>query len=222
MKMLLTGILALTTSAAFAQSLTVDQLASLMTNNKSSLESVNPGMTKKVVATGVFSPEENVTCDYTQTSIQSVLKIEGDKIIVLSQEEFVPGKHLGCAGLERTTQTMIFFEDKPSLAQDLEDLKASNAKSIVKNGDIVSMVVSGTITDENGAETTSDVAIQYNITKSSFRNMVSTEAAGYKAVTTDMADIDVNSVDLKKVLFCPDSEAAAEECMEGDFSDILF
>jgi hypothetical protein len=222
MKMLLIGILALSASATYAQSLTKAQFASLLTERKATLEAVNAGMSKKVVTTGVFAPEEDVICDYTQVSTQSVLRIEGDKIIVLSEEEFFPGKGLGCQGVEKSLEKVVFFEAKPSLTDELADLEASDVQSITKNGDIVTMVVNGTITDEDGTEETQAVTVKYDLTKSSFKNVLSTETKDLKSVTTEAADKDLTQVDLKKVTFCPASDSPEEECMEGDFSDILF
>lgn len=222
MKMLLTGILALSASATYAQSLTKDQLASLLTERKATLEAVNAGMSKKVVTTGVFSPGENVTCDYTQVAVQSVLKIEGDKIIVLSEEEFYPGNGLGCQGVEKSTQKVLFFDDKPSLADDLADLQASDVQSISRAGDVVTMVVNGTVTEEDGTEGTQSVTVKYDLTKPSFKNVLSTETKDLKSVTSEVGEKDLKTVDLKNVTFCPAADSPEEDCTQGDYSDILF
>jgi len=61
---------------------------------------------------------------------------------------------------------------------------------------------------------------KYDLTKSSFKNIVSYQDKYSTATTSDIGDIDVNSFDLTKVLFC--DSADSDECVEGDFSDILF
>jgi hypothetical protein len=59
-----------------------------------------------------------------------------------------------------------------------------------------------------------------DLTKSFFKNTLYLEANGQKTVGEDHADINVNSIDLSKVLFCESRDS--DNCSEGDYSDILY
>lgn len=211
MKVLLVFSLLVSTTS-FAQSLDVNGLKSLMTQRKATLEKIHQGMTKKITTNSKI-PTELGPCDMTETAIQTVLKIEGDKIIVHSKEKYVPAATAACAGFESEEVGVLFYEDKPSLAIDLEDLdaSASNIKSISKAGDIVTLNLS--VESEN-------VIVKYDFSKPSFKNTLLIQDSTSKVVGEDMADINVNSIDLTKVLFC--DSADSDDCAEGDFSDILF
>lgn len=210
MKSLLT-ISLLMSSLCFADAFDKNSFKSLLTQKKATLESVNVGMSKKLVTTAKFSTDVG-DCEYTLTALQTVMRIEGDKIIVLSQDEFVPANSKACEEAEAVgyKESMLFFESKPSLANDLADLEASVVTAISSNGNIVTMSVEG------------DVTVKYDLTKSSFKNLISTEGKDYKITSTDMKDLDVNSVDLSNILFCENNDGDNEDCSQGNYSDILF
>lgn len=211
MKILLVSSLLIST-ASFAQTLDVNGLKALMTQRKATLERIYQGMTKKLVTTTEI-PTELGPCELNETAIQSVLKIEGDKIIVHSKEKYSPASTPACAGFESQEVSVLFYEDKPSLELDLQDLEASRAgvKSISRSGEIVTM---------NLVAEGESVTVKYDLSKPSFKNTILVQDSNSKILSEDMADINVNTLDLTKVLFC--ASADSDECSEGDFSDILF
>lgn len=208
-------------SMSFAQNLDVKALKTLLTQRQMTLEKVNQGMSKKL-ATLTKIPTEIGFCELRETAIQTVLKIEGDKIIVHSKESYVPAATPACAGFETSEVSVLFYEDKPSLASDLADLDASAAdiRSIAKAGEIVSMNLSTVVTEEDGTSRTESVSVKYDLTKPSFKNLIFTQDSTSTTTGEDMADIDVYSINLQKVLFCDSNDS--DSCVEGDFSDILF
>ncbi len=224
MKVLLAGILALGTFSAFAQNLTKAQIATLLQSKTTILEAVNPGMSKVVVTTSSVTLEDGAKCEFRQTAVESILKIEGEKMIVLSQQTFQPRMSEACtlAGIEAFEESVLFYEAKPSVAQDIQDLNESDMKSAAKMGEILTMSVNGTITNEDGTSTTQLLTIKYDLTRSSFKNMIFNQSSEFKIETTDMADIDVATVDLTDVVFCENNDGVTEDCVRGDFSDILF
>ncbi len=211
MKVLLVSSLLISTTS-FAQSLDVNQLQSLMTQRKATLEKVHQGMSKKIVTTSKI-PTELGPCDMTETAIQTVLKVEGDKMIIHSKENYAPASTPACADFETQDANVLFYEDRPTLAMDLEDLRSSatNIKTISKAGEIVTMNLS-----VEGEE----VTVKYDFSKPSFKNTLLIQDSKSKMIGEDMADINVNTIDLTDVLFC--EAADSDECAEGDFSDILF
>jgi hypothetical protein len=224
MKTLLFTFLFLSTGA-FAQSLTVTTLKSLLTSKKAILEKVNVGMTKSTVTRSSI-PVEGVDCNFTQTQVQSVIKIEGAKMIVLSKETFTPESSVACtnSGYTPYSEDVLFYQDTPVLTNDLADLDAvaADVKAITRAGEQVTMVMSTAITTETGSTVNDLVTMKYDLTKPSFKNLISISGTGYSISTTDQVDIDVSMVDLKDVLFCETSVSDKNECMRGDFSDILF
>lgn len=224
MKFLIAGILSLAADSVSAQSLTKAQLTSLLQSKKAQLEFVNAGMSKATVTTASVTLEMGVKCEYNLTAIQSVLKIEGDKMVVLSQEAFRPVLTQACreAGFEAFDETVVFYEAKPSLAQDLEDLNASDVRSITRAGELVTLSVNGTITNEDGSTSSELLLVKYDLTKPSFKNMVLSQSPSFKIETLDRPDIDVNAVDLRDVVFCENNDGDNSDCVRGDFSDILF
>ena len=211
MKVLLVFSL-LISATSFAQSLDVKALKSLMTQKQATLEKIHQGMSKKLTSTSQV-PTEKGPCELTETSIQTILKIEGDKIIIHSKEKYSPASTPACVGIEAQEVAVLFYEDKPTLKSDLEDLdaSASQVKSITKAGDIVTMTLSAE--GEN-------VTVKYDFSKPSFKNTLLIQDSKSKVVGEDMIDIDVTTIDLTSVLFC--ESADSDECSEGDFSDILF
>jgi hypothetical protein len=220
MKVMLLATLFITTGS-FAQSLDVNALKSLLTQKKAVLEKVNPGMSKKLT-TVTKIPTELGPCELTETSVQTVLKIEGDKMIVHSKETYSPASTTACAGFESQTLGVIFYEEKPALAKDLEDLdeSASQIKSIMKSGEIVTLNLSAPVTNEDGTTKLEAVTVKYDLTKSSFKNTLLIQDSTSTVTGTDLSDIDVYSIDLRKVLFC--ESADSDKCSEGDWSDVLF
>lgn len=213
MKVLLVSSL-LFASTGFAQTLDVQGLKNLFTQRQAVLEKINQGMSKKLTTITRY-PTELGPCDMTETAVQTVLKIEGAKIIVHSQEKYVPAATPACAGFETQEVSVLFYEDKPSLALDLADLSetAAQIKSIQKIGDIVHMSI-------NGASAAEVVTVKYDLTKPSFKNTIFIQSPDSITNGEDMADIDVYTLNLKNVLFCESAES--DQCAEGDFSDILF
>jgi hypothetical protein len=224
MKAMLIGILALGTSSAFAQNLTKDQFAKLLHSKKAQLEAVNVGMSKSTVTTSSVTLDDGTKCDYTQTALQSILRIDGDKMIILSKESFQPVANDVCtaAGIQAFQENVLFYEDKPSVDEDIKDLNESDVKSIVKAGDQVTMMVNGTLTNDDGTTTIELVTVKYDLTKSSFKNLILNQTPSVKVETTDAIDLDLTTVDLHDVVFCENNDADNSDCVRGDFSDILF
>lgn len=221
MKALLISSL-LIASSGFAQTnLDINGLKTLWTQRKAVLEKINPGMTKKMTSITRI-PTELGPCDMTETAVQTVLKIEGTKMIVHSKESYVPSMTPACAGFETQNIGVLFYEEKPSLDLDLADLNetASQIKSIQKIGDIIHMVLNAPVTREDGSSSTEMVTVKYDLTKPSFKNTIFVQSPSSIMNGEDMADIDVYSIDLKNVLFCESAES--DQCSQGDWSDILF
>lgn len=211
MKFLLISSLFLTTTA-FAQTLDINGFKKILTERQTNLERINQGMSKKLVSLTKI-PTELGFCEFTETAIQTILKIEAGKIIVHSKESYIPGQTPSCAGFESQEVSVLFYEDKPTLAADLADLDASaeTITSIVKAGEIVTL----NLTVEN-----KPIVVKYDLTKPTFKNVIFSQAGNQTTNGSDMSDVDVNTIDLKKVLFCDSSDS--DSCVEGDFSDILF
>lgn len=207
MKALLISSL-LISSTSFAQALDVPALKKLMTQKKAVIEKINPGMSKKL-STITRIPTELGPCELTEELVQTVLKIEGEKIIVHSKEKYSPASTPACAGFESSEVGVVFFDGLPSLDKELEDLDASakDITSISRAGDVVTMKI----------ET---ATLVYDFNKPAFKNLISIKDTAFSTTSTDISDIDVNSISLKKVLFC--ESADSQNCIEGDFSDILF
>jgi hypothetical protein len=212
MKALIITSLLLATTTTFAQSIDLKGVKTLMTQRQALLEKVYQGMAKQIVTSTKY-PTEVGPCVVSETSIQTVLKVEGDKIIVHSKEKYVPAATAACAGFQPQEISVIFYEDKPSLALDFADLDeaASTITGLVKNGEIVTMLIKA----EN--ET---VTVKYDFSKPSFKNLIYTQDSNQTVTGTDIADVNVNSIDLTHVLFCESSQS--QNCSEGDYSDILF
>jgi hypothetical protein len=205
-------------STAFAQSIDFDAFTSLLTQKKSSLEKISAGMSKKIVTSSKV-PTELGFCEISETAVQTVLKIENNKIIVHSKEKYVPGSTPSCAGFETQEVSVIFFEDKPTLAKDIEELEeiSSDITSINRAGNIITLELD---TVPQGATSPEKVTVKYDISKPSFKSMVSTQGLKQTIKVEEMADVNVNTISLKKVLFC--DSVNSSQCAEGDYSDILF
>lgn len=207
----------LLSSTAFAQTLSVDGFKNLLSERKATIENVAAGMTKKVITKSVVETDSG-SCKFMQAEEQTILKIEGSKMIVHSKESFAPAVSKECsdAGFEAYQETVIFYEDLPQLSDILKGVDESKdeIKSISRAGNIITM----TSSDEEIGLITSKL----DLTKSSFKNVISMEAQDFSMQTQDLANVDVNSIDLTKVLFCENVDGEFQNCVEGDFSDILF
>lgn len=221
MKTFILGSLLLVSTTSFAQSLDVNALKNLFSSRQATLERVNAGMTKKIITTA-----KEGECGFMNTSTQSVIKIEGAKVIILSKEKFQPQNTEACrtAGYVSSSEnSVLYYEEKPSLQNDLKDLdaSASSIKAINKAGEIVTLNLA-VESDNDGVRSTENITVKYDLTKPSFKNMISSQSINYKTVIEDMADIDLTKVDLKNVSFCENNDGEISECVEGDYSDILF
>jgi len=208
----------LLSSTAFAQNLDVNGLKSLMTTRKVTLEAVNAGMSKKMTTTGTVKDENGQPCAYKLVSTQSILKIDGAKMLVLARERFSPANTPACRAAGYTASTddsMLYYETTPTLATELADLdsSASSIRSISRAGELVTITVSA---DQDL------LTLTYDMTKSAFKNMIETRSSVHKVVTENMADIDPKSADLKEVFFCDNNDGDNSECTLGDWSDILW
>lgn len=212
MKFFISFYLFMMATSAFAQSLDLESFKNILRERKLSLEKVSPGMSKKISLINKI-PTELGFCELNETSIQTVLKIEGEKMIIFSKEKYVPASTPSCAGFKEEEVSVLFYELKPSLASDISalDETAPQIISINKSQDIVSLLLQ--VSKEA-------VTIKYDLTKPSFKNLIFTQDSNQTINVDDMADIDVYSLDLKKVIFCESNES--DNCVEGDFSDILF
>ncbi len=212
-------------SASFAQSLTLTSLKSFMGQKQTVIERVNVGMTKQLVTTGKIAVDAAV-CNYTTTTDQSVLKIEGDKIIIHSKEKFSPDASTACTTAQYTPyeESIIFYSDKPSLTLDVLDLDAiaADVQTISRVGDLVTMVIKSTFEEDDGTQTQDLVTYKYDFTKSSFKNLVQTQGSDFQTLSIDKTDINVNLVNLSNILFCDNNDGDNSECSQGDFTDILY
>lgn len=219
MKILLIGSLLFST-AGFAQSLDINGYKQLLTARKATLETVKQGMTKKVITTSQVSLPEGI-CSYSLTSVQTVMKVESDRIIVHTADSFLPVASAACTAANYLPfqENILFYDLKPNLDAELASLDESEPtiKSIVKEKEIVTMSID--IVEEDFNE---KFTVKYDLTKSGFKNLILTQGLDYKIVTEDTADADVNKIDLKNVLFCDNNDGDNTECAQGDFSDILF
>lgn len=224
MKLVLAGILALGTGSVFAQSLTKAQLVTLMQSKKAVLETVSVGMSKSLVTASSVTLEDGTKCDYTQSSIQSILKVDGDKLIIYSKESFQPVVTEACTagGMQAFQENVVFFEPKPTVTQDIADLNASDVQGITKAGDLITMTVKGSMTNEDGTTASELMTVKYDLSKSSFKNMILSQSPSFKIETTDLANVDVNAIDLTDVVFCENNDGDNSDCARGDYSDILF
>lgn len=208
--LLLTSLLF--SATAFSQTLDVNALKNLMTQKKELLESVHQGMRKQILTSSKI-PTELGPCEIKEEVVQTVLKLEGDKMIIFSRELYTPASTPACAGFEFQAVSVLFYEDKPTLAQDLKDLDevAQSITSIQKSADLVTV---------NLKVEGQPVTVKYDFSKPSFKNTLFFQDSESKIETLDMSDIDVRDLDLKDVLFC--ESADSDDCSQGDFSDILY
>lgn len=202
----------------FAQTLSLPSLKNLFTEKQSSLEAVHAGMSKKLVTASTVETETG-ECSYTQTSIQTVLKVEGTNLVVHAEESFSPEASEACkeAGFEAYQENLVFFEEKPTLTSELAefDAAAQDIRTISRNGQLVSVVM-------KDYESEGDITLTYDLSQSGFRNMVSTTGPDFTIKGQNLSDKDVMTIDLTNVLFCESNDGDNSDCVEGDYSDILF
>jgi hypothetical protein len=206
-------------SSTFAQAIELSDIESLMTSQQTVLENVSVGMTKNIVSTGTIDVN-GADCKFTQTQLQSIMRIDGAKMIVFSQESFVPESSTACTAGEFKAykENVLFNENKPTLSASVSALNALDIVSIAQSGNLVSILIN----DKIGENKSEQVTLKYDLSKSTFRNELSTSGSNYEVTTSDSANIDVNAVDLSDVLFCASKESNKNDCMRGNFSDILF
>lgn len=214
MKALFVSVLMMSSSLSFAQAISVDAVKSLIQERQVQLELVSAGMSKKVTTIGSFITEAGTECGYKQVAVQTVLKIEAEKMFVYSQETYSPANTAACrdSGTRPYAQKILSHEALPKIADDLAalDAQAAGITSIERSGDVVTIKLN----------VNSDlVTVSYDYSKSSFRNLVLNQGTGYSTTTADAQDVSPQSIDLSNVLFCVDDES---ECVPGNYSDILF
>lgn len=222
MKVLIFFLFAFSCPILSAQSLSLDGFMGVLAQKKADLEVLRPGMAKQLTTVSSFESEDGSICNYVQTSTQTVLKIEGDKMIVLSDETFKPGPEAGCVGSEEFTEKVLFFEDVPTLVGLESDLRETQVQSIMVNGNIANLNVMATGTDEEGNPASENLKLLYNIGMPLFKIVSRIEGELYTTTMSDLPDANLMAVDLTNVLFCPSADAQDEECAEGNFSDILY
>jgi hypothetical protein len=218
MKFLIIATLLLTTKS-FAQNFDLEAIKRLMTQRQSVLEKVYPGMSKKIIKISNI-PTELGFCELKETSVQTVLKIDGEKIIIYSKEGYTPAPTPQCAGFESQSVEVVFFEERPSLTNEISDLNemAPFLTSISRSGEIINLSLKVPVTTDNERTSTESVSVKYDLSKPFFKNTVLLEGPGSSMTGLDEADLDIYSLDLKKVLFCE----SPTYCSWGDWSDILF
>ncbi len=210
---------------AYGQVLDVSSLKTLFTQRRATLENVQAGMARRVL-TKSYSIVEGQKCNYTVTSEETLLKIDGPKAYVFARESFAPEASPACrAGqLAAYEDKIVYLVEKPSLAGVLADLDASAADvtAIRRDGDLVKLNL--TISDvlEDGETLTDNLTVTYDLSKTAFSNLVLTEATDYSISSSDLPAVDLKTIDLRKVFFCPNNDGDTSDCTEGDYSDILY
>jgi hypothetical protein len=203
-------------STVSAQSLTLDALKKMMTEKKETIEKLNPGMRKSLTTKSKIEFEEGV-CEFILVSEQTVVKIENLKMIVLAQESFKPSASEVCesAGYVAYEDSILFYEDVPTLEQDLADLDSSSnsVKNITRAGTLVTMNL------ETEGES---VQFKFDLSKPSFKNLVLLKGEDFETKGQDLSDLDLSTLDLSDVFFCEKKDEEFENCIQGDFSDVLF
>lgn len=215
----------LLTSPVFAQSVNLATFKSLLTERGAKLEQIKAGMSKEMITTGTIATNAGA-CNYRETARQSILKIEGDKLIVLSRERFQPAATEACAkaGYKSVSENILFYQMKPTLLNFLADLDLSAAaiKNLARQGELVVMSMNIEGVDAQGQPQNEELVIKYDLSKSAFRNVIQQQGRDFTTTTQDTADIDPKSADLTNVLFCADNSGDTTECVQGNFSDILY
>lgn len=227
MKMFITLGFVFLSSAVSAQTASnVAELKSLLLKNKTRLENIQTGTTKQVVSTMSSS-----NCTYRITSTDILLKIEDKKAIIYSKEKFQPQNTEACRAIGYTAsseQDYLYFEEKPEVELEIKDLDSlsSSIKKVTKSGNIYTLNIALTSTDENGQSKTENITNKYDITKNLFTYGVSSQAVSFSTTTTELPKTDLKTISLKSVIFCDntaeDTDNDGPECVEGDYSDILF
>lgn len=208
-------------SVGFAQSLDVTAMKSLMQQRKATLEQLNQGMSRKMTTVSRVATEKG-PCEITSVAIQTMLKVQGENMIVFSKENYTPAATPACAGFGAQSVAVVFYDDKPTLASDLKELdeNASDIVSLSKAGEIVTMVLKKNVELPNGTARPETITVKYDMTKPSFKNTLLVQDSTSKVTIEDMSDVDINSISLKDVLLC--ESADSDNCQQGDWSDILY
>lgn len=207
----------LMTSTAFAQSLDLAGLKSLMLSKKDALEVVTAGMSKRLTTLSYIELEDGKRCNFKQVVDQSVLKVQDDRMLVYSLQKFMPANTPDCLqnGYRPFAEKLLFYDVKPTIAMEIEELELAKTEitSITRSGNQVSIVVN----DEEGSITSN-----YDINLPLFKNLVSMKSSYLTITGEHLPNVNPSSIDLTKVLFCDMEEGEASDCVEGDYSDFLF
>lgn len=207
----------LMTSTAFAQSLDLAGLKSLMLSKKDALEVVTPGISKRLTTLSYIDLEDGKRCNYKQVADQSILKVQDDRVLVYSLQKFMPANTPDCLqnGYRPFAEKILFYDVKPTVALEIEgfELAETEITSINRSGNQVSIIM-----NEDEESTT----FTFDMNRPLFKNLISTKSSYLTITGEDLPDVNPSSIDLTKVLFCDMEEGEASDCVEGDYSDFLF
>lgn len=224
MKALIFSVLMMS-SMGFAQAIDLPTLKALMTERQAQVESVTVGMTKKETTLGTFQTRLNESCRYKQIAIETVLKVELERILIYSHEIFSPANTPGChrGAVRPEVQKKIYYQARPKLADDLAalDANAADIQSIDRTGEVVTIKLNLKAEQEDGTVDTDLITVAYDLSLPSFKNLILNQGKDYTISTTNEADIVPSSVDLSDILFCENNDGDETECVPGDYSDIL-
>lgn len=226
MKALLISVIALAAGPVLAQDIDLPTLKTLMTQRQSQLELVAPGMSKRVLTASSYITQAGETCEYTETSTQTILRLFGDRMVVVARNSFTPVPSVACTNdnFQAFEETVLFYATLPKLVEDLAalDQNATGLQSAVREGDLVTLKLKLVSVSEDGSTLSDDVTVRYDLSKPSFKNIVLNQGTGYSITTEDVANVDPNSYDLSNVLFCENNDGDNSDCTMGNYSDILF
>ena len=196
------------------QSLDLSGLKKLLSLQKETHELVYPGMSRSLTTLTKIKSDSG-TCEFKETAVQTVLKIEGSKLIIHSRENFTTNGSKTCAelDLENGEETILFYEERPTLELTFQGFESisSQIKSLSRVGDVVSMSL---------AESEEEIITKYDVSKPAFSFMTQSNTSSSVSTGKSAPDQDVNQLNLSDVVFCATEDS--DECVSGNFSDILF
>lgn len=206
----------LLTSSVFAQSADINTVKSLLLGNQETLERIYPGQSKRVTTLSTFGE-----CKSTLNVVQTVLRIEGEKMIVLSEEttDFSPE-----CGAESFKERVIFYEKTPTVAGFISELEsdAQNISLLSVNGPLVKLTLTEVETDEEGTQTSFSSQVNYDFNLPLYHALVRLDSEGMQSTSEVAQVVDLNSVDLSDIVFCENNDEDSSDCVRGNFADILF
>src|SRR5687768_6779167 len=205
----------LVTSSAFAQNIDLAALKGLMTARQAGLESVAAGMSKRLTTLSAIELENGQKCGFKQVADQTVLKVQADKVLVYSRQRFMPANSPSCLsnGYRPFEEKVLFYEDRPSVETEIADMEKAGVSSVQRTGERITVITRA----EEG-----DTIFEYDLLRPLFKNMLSTTVPGLSITGSELADISPARIDLTKVQFCEMEDGEVSDCVEGDYSDILF